>query len=270
MIDVDATPVAWREARPDGSPRGVVVLLHGLGGSRTTWDRVLPGLAADGWRAVAWDMPGYGASPHPDSPLSFGGLADAVVALVDRLGGPRAHLVGHSLGGMIALHTALDHPGHVDRLVLVDSSPAFGFDGTTDAATWKAARLDALDRGETPATIAHAVLRAVAGPSITDDALAEAVGAMSRIDPAGLRSAIEVLVTHDVSDELARITAPTLVLVGRDDEETPPAYARYLADRIADATGVELPGAGHMTPHECPEALTAMVRRFLRADRMEP
>ena len=86
-------------------------------------------------------MPGYGKSA-PIRPLTFAAVADALVGLIDSLDVADAHLVGESLGGMHALHLAIRHPSRVGRLVLTNSSAAFGVDGT-DAETWKASRLAA-------------------------------------------------------------------------------------------------------------------------------
>ncbi len=266
--DVDG-PLAWREAGPRG-PRtdtgttDTIVFLHGLGGSRTAWDAQLDDLA-DRWRCVAWDMPGYGASDPLDGPLTFARLADAVVELLDTLDVARVHLVGLSFGGMIAQHTALAHPGRVDRLVLVDTSPAFGLDGT-DPVTWKRLRLDRLDRGETPADMARDVITAVAGPGLTGAALESQIAAMTRIPPEGLRAAVECLPSHDLTSRLRGVTAPTLVVVGEHDTETPPDYARRLADAIPGARLEVIPGAGHLTPAEAPDQLDTLVRAHLEPE----
>src|SRR5690606_34666834 len=155
--DVDGGRIAWREAG-----RGpAVVLLHGLGGSRTAWEPQLAGLS-DRWRVIAWDMPGYGASPALDGPLDFGRLADAVVVLMEEAGVPAAHVVGLSMGGMVAQHLALRHPGRVRSLALLDTSPRFGLDGTTTAEGWIAARLEPIEAGGTPSSIAASVVAAIA------------------------------------------------------------------------------------------------------------
>lgn len=256
-LDVDELPVAWREA----GEGPLVLFLHGLGTTRTGWDPQLAALR-DRYRCVAWDMPGYGASPLPPGPLSFAALADAVVRLVDRLGEETAHLVGLSLGGMIALHAALRSPAHVRSLTLVDSSPAFGLDGT-DPDAWMRLRLDALDAGVTPAGMAERVLRSVMAPGCAETALAEAVASMSRIPPDGLRAAVRCLPSHDVRGRLGEIGAATLVLVGALDEETPLDYARMLADGIPGARLEIVPGAGHISNLEAPAAVNELLGRFL-------
>jgi len=173
-VDRERDGFAWREAG-EGE---LVVLLHGLGGSRISWE---PQLAALGThrRVVAWDLPGYGAStPLPDGPLTFRALAGAVARFVHVLGEHRAHVVGISMGGMIAQYLAAWHPEVVRSLTLLSTSPAFGLDGTRPDV-WRAARLAPLDQGLEPADFADRVLAAIAGPHITADALAVGSSDMS-------------------------------------------------------------------------------------------
>ncbi len=209
-------------------------------------------------------MPGYGASPMPPDGLSFPALADAVAGLVDALGEHDAHLAGLSMGGQIALHTALRHPARVRSLALLDSSPAFGLDGT-DPEAWKRLRLDALDAGQTPASMAEPVLRSIMAPDVDAAAVAEVAASMARISPDGLRAAVEFLPTHDVRNRLGEIDTPTLVVVGEHDEETPLSYAEALANGIRGAVLRIAPGAGHIANIEAPEAVNAALRAHLEA-----
>ncbi|MGI9117329.1 MAG: alpha/beta fold hydrolase [Gaiellales bacterium] len=255
--DVDAAPVAWREAG-EGS---LVLLLHGLGATRTSWDPQLEALA-DAHRCVAWDLPGYGASA-PLPAFTLEAAADAAAALIAELGGP-AHVVGLSMGGMIALHLALRHPAAVRSLAIVDSSPAFGMDGT-DPDEWRAARLAPLEAGARVEDFAEPVLRSIMGPGVSDEAVAEAVESMLRVPLDGLRQTITALPGHDVRDRLGEIAAPTLVAVGELDEETPPAYSEAIAAGIPGARLAVIPDAGHYTPFEAPAALSALLRDHIDA-----
>ena len=261
--DVDG-PLAWRE-------RGVgdaVLFLHGLGGSRTSWEPQLAGLS-DAFRCIAWDMPGYGASA-PVEPLTFAAVADAVARLLDTAGVQRAHLVGESFGGMHALHTALRHPDRVGRLVLSNTSGAFGLDGT-DPDAWRAARLAPLAAGLTPADIAGQVLTSVAGPDLSADMLAMRVAGFSRIPAEGLRAAVECLPAHDVRDRLTDIGCAALVIAGELDAETPVDYSRILVDGLPDAELVVLDGVGHLAVSEVPVGFNRLVRDFLsRRQASEP
>ena len=261
--DIDAHPIAWRETGPvDGE---VVLFLHGLGGSRTAWGPQLFALGAKGFRCAAWDMPGYGASAKPSAPLTFELLTDAVAVWINALGIDEAHVVGLSFGGMVAQHVALRHPPVVRSLALVGTSSAFGFDGVTTADAWVEQRLRPLREGATPATIAEGVLRSVMGPDVDNSVVADAVSAMARITPEGLAGAVRCLVTHDARDELHRISAPTLVMVGEHDLETPPSYAAHLAAAIPGARFEVIPGVGHIANLEAPDAVNEMLIEFFAA-----
>ena len=258
-VDRMASGVAWRE-RGEGDP---VVLLHGLGGTRASWGPQLRGLGGR-FRCIAWDMPGYGDSV-PLRPLSFAGVADRLAGLLDSLGIERADLVGLSFGGMHALHTALAHPERVRRMVLADTSPAFGLDGTR-AADWIRARLEPLDAGRSLADIAPQVVDAITAMRLHGDVRAEIVGAFGGISADAFRAAVHCLVTHDVRTRLAEISAPTRVIVGELDAETPPAYAQALADGLADADLCVLPGVGHLSPSEDPDGFNRLVVEHLAPD----
>ena len=253
--DVDET-IAWREAG-DGD---VVVFLHGLGGSRTAWEPQLESLS-DQWRCVAWDMPGYGAS-SPVSPLTFEAIADAVARLLDRLSVKRAHLCGLSFGGHHAMHTALRHPTRVRSLVLADTSASFGGDGT-DPDEWLRVRTAPLDAGLDLADIANEVIASIAAPGFHGTERDRTAAAMARIPAEGFRAACRLLTSHDVGHRLPEITAPTLVVVGELDEETPPAYAEVIAETIPNSHLEVIPGAGHLSPAEAPDVFNQIVGQFL-------
>ena len=249
-------PVAWREAG-EGEP---LVFLHGLGGTRTAWGPQLVGLA-DRYRCIAWDMPGYGDA-EPIEPLTYSAIADRLVLLLDTLEIQEATLIGLSFGGMHAIHTALDHPNRVSRLVLADTSPAFGLDGTTREA-WTQARLAPLDAGATPADVAEAVVDAITAIPLTGLIREETVASFARISSNGFRAAVACLPTNDVRHRLAEIQQTTLVIVGELDEETPVPYSQLLADGITNSELLILPGVGHLSPAEAPDQFNAAVSQFV-------
>lgn len=256
--DVTQSGFAWRET----GAGDLVLFLHGLCGTRLSWTAQLEGLG-DTFRCVAWDAPGYGESAPLSEGVTFPALADAVVSLLDVLEVERCHLVGLSFGGMICQYAAATHPSRIGSVAILSSSPAFGLDGTT-AEAWRAARLAPLEAGEQPASFAERVLRGIAGPGISEEALEGQRLAMSRITAGGLRQAIDCLVTHDARHLLSRIEAPTLVLVGELDTETPPAYAAALANDIPGAELVLIAGAGHLLNAEAPSPVNAALRHHLR------
>lgn len=256
--------VAWIEAG-DGE---AIVFLHGLGGSATAWGPQLEALA-DRFRCIAWDMPGYGRTPlsllGTERP-GFADLATIITMLLDDAGVERANIVGLSFGGQQALHLALDHPERVDRLIIADSSAVFGGDGT-DPEAWKRLRLDPLDRGLQPSDMAETVIDAITGPGFGGPARQAVIDAFCRVTADGLRASVHRLPTHDVVDRLPMIAMPTLIVVGELDEETPPAYSEAMAAAIPDAVLEVIPGVGHLTPSEAPDAFNKLLTDFLFADR---
>jgi 3-oxoadipate enol-lactonase len=252
-FDVDGPHFAWREAGV-GSP---VALLHGLGGSRLSWEPQLGELSAT-HRVVAWDLPGYGQSAPLAEPYTFAALARAVVDFLDGIGEQTVHLAGISFGGMIAQYVAARYPDRVRTLSLLATSPAFGLDGTRPEE-WRAARLAALDAGQEPADFAEHVLGSIAGPHISAEAMLQQRAAMARITGAALRRSIDCLVTHDSRRLLPSIAATTLCVVGDLDEETPVSYASTLAELIPGARLAVVPGAGHLVNVEAPSAVNQLL-----------
>ncbi len=265
IVDVQGERIAWREARPGAGATDVVALLHGLGGSRLSWQPQLAELGRSNIVA-AWDLPGYGASPPLDQPSTFAALADAVAGWADEMCADRVHLVGISFGGMIAQYAAAAHPERVASLTLLATSPRFGLDGT-QPAEWSAARLAPLDAGLEPIEFADRVLGALAGPGISSEALAGQRAAMARITSGALRRSIECLITHDSRGVLPLINAPTAVLVGEVDEETPQSYAQAIVDLVPGATLEVVPGAGHLLNVEAPDAVNAAIIRQIERSR---
>jgi pimeloyl-ACP methyl ester carboxylesterase len=247
---------AWRELG-DGPP---LVFLHGLGGTRSSWGPQLAGLS-DRWRCIAWDMPGYGDSA-PADPLTYEAISDRLVALLDDLDIESADVVGLSFGGMQALHAALRHPGRLARLVLADTSAAFGMDGTRPEK-WQAIRLAPIDAGQTPGSIAASVLDRIAARPLAPGIRRDLIDAFARIPAAGFRAAVGCLPGSDVRSQLHLISQPALVIVGELDRETPVAYSQALAGGLPDARLVVLDGVGHLTPSEDPASFNRHVRAFL-------
>ena len=258
--DVLGGRVAWRE-RGAGE---LVILLHGMGGSRISWEPQFAGLGTS-WRVAAWDLPGYGDSaPIAESPPTFRAWTDAAVGWMTTLGAHRVHVVGISMGGMVAQYLAAWHPTRVQTLTLLSTSPRFGLDGTLPDE-WKATRLAQLDDGATPADFAESLVRRIGGPGMSDAVVEEQRAAMARISSVALRSSIECIVTHDSRRLLPQIVAPTLVLAGEFDSETPPEYSHYLAEHIPKARLVVVPHAGHLLNAEAPEMVNRLIAAHLTA-----
>ena len=253
--EVLGLPLAWRRSGSSDAPPAV--FFHGLGGNRFGWDPQLSALA-DLRECLACDLPGYGRSAG--LPGSLPELASLAADWIASLGRGPADVVGLSFGGMVAQHLALDHPGLVRTLALLDTSPAFGFDGVTTPEAWLATRVSPPSGAAAPDT--DRVIAGLVGPDCPAAVRDAAAAAMREVPAATLAASCRALVGHDTRARLHQVAAPTLVMVGAEDTETPLSYARAIADRIPGARLVVVPGAGHLLNVEAPGQVNDELRRL--------
>jgi 3-oxoadipate enol-lactonase len=240
-----------------------LVLLHSLLSDRTSFEP-LAARIAEQRQLVMVSLPGFGKSPCVGPALSD--YADAVAAMFDDLGlPPETDVLGNGLGGFVALALASRHGARFGRMVLVGSAIAFPEAGR---ATFRALA-DKVEQGGMEAVAGAAMRRMFPEPFIAanSEVVAGREAAFRRIDPAVFASACRMLAAMDLSTELARIRNPTLLVVGAEDQATPPALGRALAEGLADARLVELPGRGHCPHIQDPDAFVAAVAPFLHLRR---
>ena len=261
-----AGPVpAWigADAASGHAARPPVVMLHGIGGGKAQWAAQLDLLARHGWRALAWDMPGYGESALPAGDYTFAGLGASLLRLLDALAIPRAILLGHSMGGMVALEAFAQAPGRCAGLILACTSPAFGRADGDWQRQFIGERLAPLDAGlGMPGMAARQVPRmmAEAAPAAARE---RAMAIMGAVPEETYRLALRCLVTFDRREVLPAIAVPTLVLAAAGDSQAPPPVMEKMAGRIAGAEFEILPGCGHLANLEQPSAFGATVLEFL-------
>ncbi|WP_371328099.1 alpha/beta fold hydrolase [Mycobacterium sp. 1423905.2] len=249
-----------------------LLLIHGLGGNRGTW-RHLIGTLARTHTVIAPDLPGHGESDPPAGDYSLGAHACALRDLLLSLGHRRFSLVGHSLGGGIALQTAYQFPERVDRLILIGSGglgPEVSFAlraATLPGADAVIAALSAIPPAVTNRALAL-VPKTLSGPdaSLLAGLLRGLRGSKRRT--AFLRTARSVIDWRGQAVSAQRQTdllhgVPVLVAWGTDDTTIPPHHHRGFADRVPAAITVEIAGAGHY-PHETASAqILSSMQAFL-------
>ncbi len=240
-----------------------LVFLHGVGGGQGAWDDQLAFFAARGYRAHAWDQPGYGNAPSVE-PYDLEHIAAALRATIEREAGEPAVLVGHSMGGFIAQEAYARHPQWVRALVLSFTSAAFGGSGSDFARQFIAARIAPLDAGQGMADIAASLMPTMRGARSDPVGLARAERLMAAVPPQTYRKAVALLTTFERRALLAEIRVPTLLIAGSDDKTAPASVMQRMAARIPDAEYVVLEGCGHLGPMDQPEAFNAALLGFLQ------
>lgn len=245
-----------------------VLMLHGIGGGHRAFAPQVETLASLGYRAVAWDMPGYGYSA-PIEPYTFKGLAQRCVNLIDALQCESVVLLGHSMGGMVAQEVIARRPDKVNKLILCGTSAAFGkrSDGRS-AEAWAqqfiGQRTAPLDAGQTMADMAAQLVPQMVGPGSLPEGVKLAEFCMANVPAATYRRALECLVTFDRQAALAHIRVPTLLIGGEFDRVAAPAVMKQMAAAIPRARYAELGGIGHLMNLEAPDEFDALLLDFLR------
>jgi pimeloyl-ACP methyl ester carboxylesterase len=245
-------PPAHIERRGSGPP---VLLLHGWGASGALFAPTMAGLA-HAFTLIAPDFPGFGATPPPPAAWSVGDYTAWLIALLDSLGIDRAHVVGHSFGGRVAIKLASRWPERVDRLVLTDSAgirPPRTLKYHAQVRTFKALRW------LSQASIVPAPLRRWAGARTAHNGSSDYQQATGT-----LRGSFVRVVNEDLRAALPHIQAPTLLIWGARDEDTPLADAKLMERLIPDAGLVVFEGAGHYAYLEQSGRFCRIIETFFR------
>ena len=206
-------------------------------------------------RCVALDLPGSGRSdPLRGEVLTMAAVADL---LAEFIGDDQADVVALSMGGYAALALWERHPGVVRTLSLLDTRS--GADSDEGRAGRRKMAEQVADRGV--GSLVEGLMSALLGPDASVNVRARLRGMVEATSPETVVAVLEGMARRpDRTDLLATVSVPTMVLVGQEDRLTPPAVAEEMAALVPGSKLVQVPGVGHLTPIEAPEAVSAALR----------
>lgn len=243
----------------DGSGPALL-LIHGTGSTGpASWGPLLPALTTS-HRVILPDLPGSGATPLPSGPLVPDEIVDQVLATADDAGVETFAVAGASLGSPLAIRLATRHPERVTKVISIVGYAAprpvlrFNLELWADMFARHDPNLGKL--------IADLAFSDPGLAALGDEQIAQITAQLVASPAPGTAAQINLALTLDVRDDLEKVQAPTLVIAGADDRFVPPAHSRQLADGIARALYVEVPG-GHAEILRDPSPTLDAVRDFL-------
>jgi pimeloyl-ACP methyl ester carboxylesterase len=239
-----------------------VVFIQGANLPMQMWDAQVRYLSAE-FQVVRYDVRGFGGSGPRDS-VPYQSHAD-LRALLDHLGIQRAHLVGLSLGGRIAVDFALTYPERVQSLVLADPGlSGFMWDGAAMEA-WSGPLIDAIQKGDSQLAADMWLKSGFMAPAMENSELAPRLTQLARANARVFeRADLEVPLSPPAVDRLHEIRSPTLLLLGERDIADEHRIVERLHRDVANSERVVFPGVGHVANLETPEEFNRVVRAFLR------
>jgi pimeloyl-ACP methyl ester carboxylesterase len=248
--------IAWEE-RGDGAP---LLLIQGLGYGRWSWDPIVPALA-ERYRVLWFDNRGIGDSDKPEGPYTAQLMAADALQVLAEAGVDRAHILGASLGGMIAQEIAAGTPDRVDKLILCCTTPG-------GAATVPMPAVTVQLFAEAATLAPEVALRRFVENALAADASAELIQELferrtaNPPDPLGWQAQAAAGLGFSGVD--GAITAPTLLVTGTEDNVVDPRNSDVLAERIPGAEVQRVENTGHLFFWEQPDAFVRIISEFLQ------
>ena len=237
-----------------------LTLVHSLASDLTLLD-AQAALLKKHFKVLQVDIRGHGKSPAPPAPYSMAELADDLQAIFDELGITQTVWVGVSLGGMMGMTHAIRHPGVITRLVVADTTAGYPEAGH---AGWRERIGFVRERG-TQAVVQGTLSRWFTADFLQrEPGIAEHFAKIIAATPAqGFIGCCEAILGYNIAGQLDQITCPTLVMVGEEDQATPPAMAQALVSGIGGAVFEPIPSAAHQANIEQSALFNAHLEKFL-------
>lgn len=260
FIQANGITVNYDLRGPIGAP--TIMFANSLGTSLAAWDQQVAALAQR-YRILRYDMRGHGLTDCPPGPYEILGLVDDAVALLHALDIPRVHFCGLSIGGMVAQSIAAEAPNRIASVVLCSTASVIGPPKIWDD------RVAAVRAGGM-AAIVDGVLARWFTEKFRNEHAAEARGfanMLARTPVEGYAGCCLAIREADLRYEAGEMVCPALVIVGEEDQATPPSAAQALAASIRGAQFALVEGAAHIPIAERPDAVTGLIHEFLTAAR---
>ena len=232
-----------------------LIFLHGVLGSSEIWKPQVS-YFKNQRRIIILDLRGHGQSDKPRGKYSITQFSDDLHALMKNLDVEKAIIIGHSLGGMVALRFTLDYQDMVDKLVLIDSTakPASSF-GRRLLLSLSKSLMDISYRSFLKIYVSRY-------SDLEDLDLEEVVTRLLQTPKHITKSCFAAIAGFNVTSELAKIRVPTLIIHG-GESSTPVVLAKYMNQHIPNAELIIIEGAGHASPKENPEKIWKAIEKFI-------
>jgi pimeloyl-ACP methyl ester carboxylesterase len=242
-----------------------LVMIMGLGGARSSW-RSQKGLFKKYYRTVTFDNRGVGKSDKPIGPYTIKMMGDDTLGLMDQLGIEKAHVLGVSMGGMIAQELAINHPERVDKLIL---GCTFARAGASSDSPEMNKAMESYRKSLQDEASQRKLLSALLDLSFNSRSNRAFILPFAKIairfsSISGIVEQMKAVSTHDTVERLKMIKAPTLVLTGTEDRLVNPVSSEMIAKLVPNAKLVKVPGGGHTFFMEKHNDFNREVLRFLK------
>lgn len=248
-----------------GSGAETIIFLHGIGGNKTNWLEQLSFFAERGYRAVAWDLRGYGDSDDYEGAFVFEEISADLIRLMDELNVAKAHFVGLSMGGRILMDFAYRYSERIQSLTICAAFPSFGRALSDEQRNdYVRLRKQPLLAGRSFEELAPELVRSLLGPDAPKPVYDALHASICQLRQDSYLKAIEAAVFFDRSKEIQEIQSPTLLLYAEHDRLTPPELGKQVQALMPKAQMQILLNCGHLMNLEAGDHFNQAVYQFLQ------
>lgn len=271
LIHYDKTRSAPRIAYAScGTGEETIFFLHGIGGNKTNWSEQLQFFAQQGYRAIAWDIRGYGDSDDYTGEFLFEEISADLIRLMDELGIEKAHFLGLSMGGRILMDFGSRYAARVQSLIICAAFPSFG-KALSDEQRHDYIRLrkQPLLSGRSFAELAPELVSSLLGPTASDAMYNTLYESICQLRKDSYLKALEAAAFFDRSKEIQSIQNPTLLIYGEHDHLTPPEMGIKVKALMPHAQMSVLADCGHLVNLEASDAFNQVVYQFIKTGHID-